>query len=303
MRTGLALFAAVAVFATRLAADDCRARSSVDPAALRVVVVLAGEDDPEIARGVAALGANAIATLSAPRRETAMAAESAGLGYLPRMSTREIERLPWDTSRIDFLRSLSSVVGFQYLDENVLEGYESPETQARAYGILKSLFPDRIVIHATRLDPVAAAPGYLADFYRPEFTDLVTPYFYPVGTTVLGTYEDSDPWPARLRSLLEPVAAATPPGKPILPVIQAFQQAGHPVGGGLPRRQFDVYSELWPENRNVAVFWWGGPTTEPFVGISDLPPLVRSVRELFGAAPSRPAPCGMRPRAPLESAP
>jgi hypothetical protein len=198
---------------------------------------------------------------------------------------------------------MPSIAGFQYIDESVLEGYESPETQARAYEILKALFADRLVIHPTRLDPIATDAGYLARVYRPEFTDLVTPYFYPVGTTVLGTQTDSDPWPERLRSLLEPLAAATPAGKPILPVLQAYQQAGYPVGGGLPRRQLDVYAELWPANRNVAAFWWGGPTTEPFVGMSELPSIARGVREAFGSDPSRPAPCVAAPRLPLESAP
>jgi hypothetical protein len=289
--------------ATRLAADDCRLRNARDPSALRVVVVLAGENDPRVARRIAGLGANAIATLTPPRLETALAAETAGLGYLPRLSTREITGLPWDASKVESIRRMPSVAGFQYLDESVREGYESPETQARVYGILKSLFPDRLVIHATRLDPIATDPGYLANFYRPEFTDLVTPYFYPVGTTVLGTQRETDPWEERLRSLLEPLAAATPAGKPILPVLQAFQQTGYPVGGGLPRRQLDVYAELWPANRNIAAFWWGGPTIEPFLGISDLPALGRGVQELFGAAPSRPSPCVTAPRGPLEFAP
>ena len=289
--------------ATRLAADDCQARASFEPNALRVVVVLAGEDDAEVARGVSALGANGIATLTPPRAETASAAQGAQLAYFPRLSTREIANLPSEASKVDAIRRMTSIAGFQYLDESVLEGYETPETQARAYGILKSLFPDRLVIHAIRLDPIATTPGFLADFYRPEFTDLVAPYFYPVGTTVLGMQKESDPWEDRLRSLLEPLAAATPAGKPVLPVLQAFQQAGYPVGGRLLQRQLDVYASLWPENRNVALFWWGGPTYEPFLGISDLPMLARGARRLFGAAPARLSPCVTAPRSPLESAP
>ena len=281
----------------------CVERPALDPAALRIVVVGAGEEDPAVARQIATLGANALATSSPPRPETAFAAASAGLAYIPRLSTREIERLLVDTPRTESIRRMSGIAGIHYLDDSVEEGYTSPETQARAYGILKSLFPDRLALYATRLDPVATDPGYLAAYYRPEFTDLVTPYFYPVGTTVLGTHRESDRWEDTLRSLLDPLAAATPRGKPILPVLQAFEQTGHPVGGSLLRRQLGVYAELWPGNRNVAAFWWGGPTTEPFAGIADLPALARGVRELFGTDPSRPAPCVAAPRLPLESAP
>ena len=183
--------------------------------AWRVVVVIAGESDPAVATQVAALGANALATITPPRLETALAAESAGLAYLPRFSTREIDRLSGDAGRVESIRGMPAIAGFQYIDEDVEEGYASPETQARAYGILKALFPGRLVLYATRLDLVATDAGFLPGFYRPEFTDLVVPYFYPVGTTVLGVQEESDPWESRLRSLLEPLAAATPEGKPI----------------------------------------------------------------------------------------
>jgi hypothetical protein len=227
-------------WAAPLTGADCAAHGAFDPTALRVVVGLAGEADPAVARGVASLGANTLATTTGPRLETALAAQSAGLGYLPRLSTLEIARLPVDPARVESFRRMPAISGFQYLDEGVIEGYARPETQARAYGILKSLFPDRLALYATRLDLVATDPRFLPNFYRPEFTDLVTPYFYPVGTTVLGRHEETDPWEARLRSLLEPLAAATPEDKPILPVLQAFAQTGHPVGGGLPRRQLRV---------------------------------------------------------------
>ena len=181
--------------------------------AWRVVVVIAGESDPAVAKQVAALGANALATITPPRLETALAAESAGLAYLPRFSTREIDRLPREAARVESIRGMPAIAGFQYIDEDVEEGYASPETQARAYGILKALFPGRLALYATRLDLIATDAGFLPGFYRPEFTDLVVPYFYPVGTTVLGVQEESDPWESGLRSLLEPLAAATPGGQ------------------------------------------------------------------------------------------
>jgi hypothetical protein len=298
LAAGLAL-----AIAAPASGNDCGRQPGSDASAIRAVVVIAGEDDPAVARAIAALGANTIATQTPPRISTASAAAAAGLGYLPRLSTRDVDRLPYDPSSVAAIRSLPALSGIHYLDEEVLEGYASPATQARAYGVLKSLFPDLLVVYATRLDPIATDPSYLASSFRPEFTDLVTPYFYPVGTTVLGTQEQDDPWEARLRSLLAPLAARVPAGKPLLPVLQAFEQIGHPAGGGLPRRQLDVYREFWPDNPHLAAFWWGGETTEPLLGIAERPWLARGIRKLFGHAPSRSAPCAASPRGPLESAP
>ncbi len=278
------------------ASEDCASRPRADPSALRAVVVIAGEDDPAVLRSVAALGANLVATQTPPRASTAAAASAAGLGYLPRVSMRDVDRLMRDAAYRAEVRAMTALAGFHYIDLDVAEGFALPSTQALAYGTLKTLFPDLAVLYATRLDPIATQPGYLAAYYRPEFTDFVTPYFYPVGATPLGVFEESDPWEDRLRSLLSPLAAATPPGKPLLPVLQAFEQIGHPAGGGLPRRQRAVYAEFWPDDANAALFWWGGPIDEPLLGISDLPSIARGVRSLFGAAPARPAPCALPPR-------
>jgi hypothetical protein len=286
-----------------LRGHDCGPVSHGGDPVLRVVIVLAGEADPSVARRIADLGANTIATTTPPSLPTARVAEAAGLGYLPRMAMREIDRLPTDAARVEEIRSMPAIIGFQYLDDSVLEGYASPATQARAYGILKALFPDRLAIYATRLDPVASDSGYLAKYYRPEFTDLVTPYFYPVGTTVHGPQQASERWEDRLRSLLEPLAAVTPGEKPMLPVLQGFEQIGYPVGGGLLPRQLRVYADLWPENRNLAVFWWGGPLDEPLVGLSQVPILSRGLAKVFGAAPARPAPCVPPAHRRLESPP
>ncbi len=258
--------------------------------------MIAGEDDPAVLRSVAALGANLVVTQTAPRASTAAAASAAGLGYLPRLSIDDLDRLIRDGAYRASVRAMPAIVGFHYIDLDVTEGFALPSTQEFAYGTLKALFPDRLVLYATRLDPIATQPGYLTAHYRPEFTDLVTPYFYPVGTTPIGTFEDADPWNEELRALLAPLAAATPPGKPVLPVLQAFEQTGHPAGAGLPRRQLDVYAEFWPDDRNAAVFWWGGPIDEPLAGIADLPSMARGVARLFGAAPGRPSPCALSPR-------
>jgi hypothetical protein len=89
----------------------------------------------------------------------------------------------------------------------------------------------------------------------------------------------------------------------LLPVLQAFEQSGYPVGGGLLPRQLRVYADLWPENRNLAVFWWGGPLDEPLVGLSHIPIVARGVAKLFGEAPARPDPCRTPEHPRLESPP
>ena len=49
-----------------------------------------------------------------------------------------------------------------------------------------------VLVYPTRLDPIVWSPDFLDRFFRPEFTDLVTPYFYPVGTTVIGEARETD---------------------------------------------------------------------------------------------------------------
>jgi hypothetical protein len=280
-------------------AGDCRSRRVdmfPDASAIRAVVVVAGEEDPAVASGIAALNANTLATLNPPSPAAATRALSAGLRYLPRVSRRDVDRLLVDASYLASLRAIPGIFGFQYLDEDVPEGYASAATQARAYGILKALFPAALVLYATRLDPIATAPAYLDLYFRPEYTDLVTPYFYPVGTTVFGTQEESDAWETRLRSLLAPVRVRMPEGKGVLPVLQGFEQIGHPVGASFPLRQLEIYRELWPENPNVAAFWWGGPLADPLLGLVDRSLLRRGFQRIFGGAPARPAPCLLPPR-------
>jgi hypothetical protein len=271
--------------------------------ALRAVVVAAGEDDAGVLAEVAGLGANTLVTTTPPRRSTALAAAAAGLRYIAQVSTQEVQALYRDPGRAARWRAMPGLGGFHYLDESVLEGYATPLTQERTYGILKELFPHLFAVYATRLDPITWDAGYLDAYYRPEFTDLVTPYFYPVGSTVLGPHQDHDSWERTLRSLLAPLAARTPADKPVLPVLQAFEQPGYPAGGALPLRQLQVYREFWPEADNAAAFWWGGGLDETLLGFSEHPMLTRGVRQLFGSTPARAAPCGLLPRSPIQSRP
>jgi hypothetical protein len=202
---------------------------------VRIVVVVEGESDAAVASAVAAAGANVLATLSPPNADTDSACDAAGIAYLARIPARDVAALPFHPERVAAIRALRRLVALQVIDLDALEGYETPETQAFAYATLKALFPDLLVVHALRLDPIGWDPGYLERFYRPELCDVVAPYFYPVGTTYLGTYEEDDRWPALLRTLLEQVAARTDAPAAILPVLQAFEQTGHPVSRATAR--------------------------------------------------------------------
>ncbi|MFY9550202.1 MAG: hypothetical protein WAU32_03560 [Thermoanaerobaculia bacterium] len=282
-----------------LRAQDCAPRlSTQDDAALRAVVLIAGAEDPEVAAAVRALGANTLVTQSFPDPAAAAAASGAGLRYMARVTTREVLRLASEPALLASVREIPNLFGLEYLDPSVLEGYVPASTQAWAYGTLKTLFPTALVVHATRLEPIAWDPAYLDSYFRPEFTDLVAPYFYPVGTNFLGAQRQEEPWEERLRSLLTPLVARVPEGKAVLPVLQAFERDGYPVDARLVARQWSVYRESFPENPNVAAFWWGGGSPEPLTGMSQRPQMLEGFRRLFGGTPARPSPCSVpeRPR-------
>jgi hypothetical protein len=248
--------------------------------AMRVVVLSSGEQDPDTLAGLRNLGADTVVTFARPSAAAAEAAARAGLSYVPFLSVADVDRLLLDESAVAALRAMPNLAGFHFFDETVVEGYTAPEEQQRAYGILKALFPDRLVYFATRLDPVGTDPEYLDHTYRPQFTDVVAPYFYPVGTTILGDARDEDPWEDRLAALLAPVAARTPPGKLVLPVLQAFEQDGFPVGSRFAQRQRDVYARFWPEAADLAAFAWdAGPG--PLHGLLERPQLRREFARLF----------------------
>ena len=286
----LCLVAAVGPAAALPGTEGCRPLSIGD-AALRAIVVIEGSEDPSVAAAVRLVGANTFVTQSFPTAAAAAAASGAGLRYVARVTIGEILRLRTEASLLASVRALPGLAGFEYVDTEVTEGFSLPATQRFAYGTLKRLFPSALVVTATRLDPIAWQPDYLDAYFRPEFSDLVVPYFYPVGTTLLGFRQQSDAWEKDLRALLRPLAERMPPGKEVLPVLQGFEQDGYPVDARLVARQWSVYREIFPENPNLAGFWWGGGAEESLTGMSRRPMLLAAFRRLFGAVPARGSPC------------
>jgi len=259
----------------------------LDPESLRALVVFHAEREAEAIAAARSLGANAVVTHSAPDEGTAALARAAGVGYVAFLSTAEIDRA-WDDPALHArYAAMKGVGGVYFEDEAVLEGYTSVDDQARAYRRLKELFPHALAIHPTRLDPILFDAGYLDAIYRPELTDVVTPYYYPVGTTLFGWFSEGDDWKGMLEPMLRELAAKTPAGKPVLPVLQGFEQEGFPVGAAFVAEQFDVYRRVWPRNDSAAVFEWGDsrdPSPEsPLVGLAFRPELVAGTRQVFRA--------------------
>ncbi|MDQ2979389.1 MAG: hypothetical protein M3R62_09220 [Acidobacteriota bacterium] len=274
-------------------------RGPLDPRDIRVIVVEHPERLADALRAARTLGANALSTHSAPDSATAAQARAAGVHYIAYLTTREVERVAADPEARDRLASISDVSGIYYEDDEIVEGYTSPEDQRRTYETLKEIFPGALVLHPTRLDPIAFDPRYLDAVYRPEYTDAVTPYFYPVGTTILGTAAEEDSWQPRLESLLSEIARRTPDDVPVLPVLQAFEQDGFPVDAAFLEKQFEVYARVWPGNRNAAAFEWGGSAADaPLVGFGFRPGVREGVRTLFRRLGSRECVRARRPAVP-----
>ncbi|HTR01669.1 MAG TPA: hypothetical protein VMN82_00615 [Thermoanaerobaculia bacterium] len=259
-------------------------------AALHVVVLTVGETDPAVLSAVRALGADTVVTFARPSAAASAAAAAAGLRYVPFLSMADVDALVADPEKLAALQAIPGIGGFNYHDEAVVEGYTPAEEQERAYGILKGLFPEAVVLYATRLDLVGLDAGYLDGYFRPDATDLVAPYFYPVGTTMLGVFGEGDEWEAVLTALLAPLAARTPAGKKVLPVLQAFAQQGYPVGPGFPDRQLEVYRRYWPDVDDLAAFWWGVPGGGLLTGLSGVPGLRSGIQRLFLGLPPKPEP-------------
>lgn len=266
--------------------------------AMRIVVLTVGEQDPNVLAGVRALGADTIVTFARPSLVAANLAQAAGLKYIPFLSTLDVDRLVTDSSYRAEVSAIPGIAGFHFMNDQIVEGYTSAIEQQRAYAILKALFPAAVVIYATRLDLLATDPTYGDLYVRPEFTDYVAPYFYPVGTTVLGPQGEDDPWEERLAYLLGLLEPRIPSGKAVLPVLQGFEQDGYPVGADLAYRQLAVYREFWPDIANLAAFWWGDGTA-PLRGLGERPALRSGFRRLFAGLLPRPAPrlVPERPRA------
>ncbi len=286
-----------------LEADDLRPRDRYighhqsGNAALHIVVVSVGEQDPTVLSDVRALGADTVVTCTRPSAESAAAAAAAGLRYMPFLSVNDVYALMFDSDRVQALRAIPNLTGFHYCDEDVLEGYTPADEQQQAYSILKALFPDAFVLYTTRLDLVALEPTYLDAFFRPDATDIVGTFFYPVGTTTLGTFGEDDAWRDQLRALLSPLAQRLPDGKKVLPVLQGFEQQGFPVGARFLFDQLEVYREFWPDLEDMSVFWWGDPVESTLIGLFNEPDLRSGTARLFfGLNPPAPEPRVVGPR-------
>jgi hypothetical protein len=262
---------------------------------MRCLVLERSDLNPAVWRAMAALGANLIVTAAPPGPETDQAAGAAGVAYLAFLTTDEIPGFVGDPARIAEARAERNLAGFYYWDASVApEGFTTPETQQFAYTTLKGLFPDKLVLFPTRLDPIYWSPGFLDQFFRPQFTALVTPYYYPVGTTFIGEAREEDAWRERLAALLAALAPRVPAGKGILPVLQGYEQPGYPVSARFPAAQWMVYRQFWPE-LSVAVEAWELPGTEPLVELAELPTLQKGVCGLFAILEGPNARCRLRP--------
>jgi hypothetical protein len=268
---------------------------ALPPDGLRVLVLERNDQDPAEWEAIRQAGANVVATLRPPSRETDALAGAAGLTYLAFFTTDEIPLFSRDASRIGEALSERNLAGFYFWDARVVEGFTSPEVQQQSYSTLKLLFPDKLVLCPTRLDPIAWSPDFLDGYFRPEFTDLVIPYFYPVGTTGFGAVQEGDPWPDRLGGLISALARRVPPDKGVLPVLQGFEQQGYPVSSNFLTEQFAVYRRSWPDLPNAAVYAWrmSLPDSAPLVEIAGRPDLESGVCNLFRGL-SRRSPCPAR---------
>lgn len=266
------------------------------PAGLRVLDLERDEPDAAAWEAIRDRGANVVAILRPPSAEIDRLAGAAGLTYLAFLTTEEISTLAGDASRISEVRAEHALAGFYYWDSGVLEGFTTPEAQGQAYSTLKLLFPDKLVLYPTRLDPIAWSPDFLDRYFRPQFTDLVTPYFYPVGTTILGEAREADDWQGRLGGLLSALASRIPPGKGLLPVLQGFEQQGYPISSYFLADQFASYRRFWPDVPNAAVFAWelASPDSAPLIEIAGRADLERGVCNLFR---------GLSPRSACRSGP
>lgn len=251
------------------------------PFAIRAVVVQNEGKVRDVLPLLAGLSANTLVTHAAPDPSTGTAARARRLRYIAWMTTEEIDLAASDPAAAARLASVPGLSGVYYEDAAAVEGYTTPEDQRRAYGELKAIRPDLLVLHPLRLDPIAWDPGYLDRVFRPELTDMLVPYYYPVGSTGFGSFQEEDPWEAVLVPFLSEVARRAP-DKPVLPVLQGFEQIGYPVGADFPERQLALYRTVWPEISSAAMFEWGlSEDDAPLVGLGFRPSLAAGVRALF----------------------
>jgi hypothetical protein len=284
----VALLLPVLLFAAEL-------RPAASVSGIRCVVMERDDLDPAAWQAIRGLGANVVAKAAPPGAETDRVAGLAGLSYLALLTTDEIQNLAGDPARLAELRGERNLAGFYYWDVNAVEGFTTPQAQQMAYTTLKSLFPDKLALHPTRLDPIVWSPGFIDGYFRPDFTDLVTPYFYPVGATPVGSWREQDDWRSELASLLTALAVRVPEGKAVFPVLQGFESPGYPLTAGFPAAQFEVYRRFWPKLAGAAVEGWEFTDLEPLLaGLSVRPSLQEGVCGLFAGLQDRPARCRLR---------
>ena len=275
------------------AASDRGGPFAFDPEHIQAIVLERDEADAGRLAALRALGANTVITHSGPNALTAEAARRAGLFYIAFLTTRQIDQASRDPYFRAAIAALESLVGFYYLDDGVaVEGYTSPESQERAYRTLKAMFPEKLVLFATRLDLLSIDAGYRDNYFRPEFTDLVTPYFYPVGTTSFGAVTQDSPWPQQLAPLLAALSQSMPAGEGVLPVLQGFAPIGYSVNERFLPEQMEVYRRIWPRLGSAAVYAWEIEVPQPLIALDDLPEVQRGVCDLFASFASRPSRCG-----------
>jgi hypothetical protein len=263
------------------------------PAGLRVMVFERDVLNAAAWRAIRNLGANVVAIFGPPNAEIDALAGAAGVTYLAFLTADEIAILARAASRISEIRSERALAGFYYYDSQAPEGFTTPEVQRQAHSTLKLLFPDKIVLHPTRLDPIAWSPDFLDRYFRPEFTDLVAPYFYPVGPTILGEAREDGAWRERLAELLSALTPRVPAEKRVLPVLQGFEVEGYPVSSRFLADQLAVYRGHWPDVSGAVVFAWTIAEVAPFVEIADSPELQAGACRLFSTL-SRASGCRSR---------
>lgn len=280
-RSALRFFAALLTLGPGFLVQVPRQPIAIPQSGLRVLVLERDNHDAATWTAVRDAGASVVATLSPPNGRTDELASATGLTYLAFLTTDEIQAFVRDASRIGEARAERALAGFYFWNSQVTEGFTASEVQQQAYSTLKLFFPGKLVLYPTRLDPIAWSPDFLDRYFRPEFTDLVTPYFYPVGTTIIGEAREEDPW--RLGELLSALAPRIPEGKGILPVLQGFEQEGYPVSSRFLGDQFAMYREFWPDLPNAAVFAWkmSSPDSAPLIEIAGRPDLEKGVCNLF----------------------
>jgi len=201
-------------------------------------------------------GFNTIVTSSPPTVSTLENAKKAGLGVIAYISTASAKALSQDRQAYRLLRQITTApnfMGFHYANEAGVEGRTSAFDQRYTYSLLKTMFPSALAITFLRVVLGKIDEKFLDECFCPEATDLVVPYFYPVGETALGDVKNEFLWETTLNSLLLPVYIRLQSWslrwgivRPVMPMLQGFEEPEYPVDDRFIARQMSVYTHLWP---------------------------------------------------------